>query len=96
MPSRGAGRKLFSRVARCLASGGLPASCAPPRPAGPCVPTAARLPALRLRPRPPPPCLQGYKPPEEGPGEYQTIPLDKIEDFGVHAKQASEGVWLNA
>ena len=30
---------------------------------------------------------QGYKPPDEGPGEYQSIPLDKIEDFGVHAKQ---------
>lgn len=30
---------------------------------------------------------EGYKPPEEGPSEYQTIPLNKIEDFGVHAKQ---------
>ena len=30
--------------------------------------------------------LQGYKPPDEGPSEYQTIPLNKIEDFGVHAK----------
>lgn len=30
---------------------------------------------------------EGYKPPEEGPSEYQTIPLSKIEDFGVHAKQ---------
>ena len=30
---------------------------------------------------------QGYKPPEEGPSEYQTIPLDKVEDFGVHCKQ---------
>jgi len=29
---------------------------------------------------------KGYKPPDEGPSEYQTIPLDKIEDFGVHAK----------
>jgi len=28
-----------------------------------------------------------YKPPEEGPSEYQTIPLEKIEDFGVHCKQ---------
>ena len=28
----------------------------------------------------------GYKPPDEGPSEYQTIPLSKIEDFGVHAK----------
>jgi COP9 signalosome complex subunit 5 len=33
--------------------------------------------------------VQGYKAPEEGPGEYQTIPLDKIEDFGVHCKQVS-------
>ncbi|KAJ3156763.1 COP9 signalosome complex subunit 5a [Geranomyces michiganensis] len=30
---------------------------------------------------------EGYKAPDEGPSEYQTIPLDKIEDFGVHAKQ---------
>ncbi|KAI1713083.1 JAB1/Mov34/MPN/PAD-1 ubiquitin protease domain-containing protein [Ditylenchus destructor] len=30
---------------------------------------------------------KGYKPPEEGPSEYQTIPLSKIEDFGVHCKQ---------
>ena len=29
---------------------------------------------------------KGYKPPDEGPGEYQTIPLNKIEDFGVHCK----------
>ena len=29
---------------------------------------------------------QGYKPPDEGPSEYQTIPLSKIEDFGVHVK----------
>ncbi|ORX89905.1 Mov34-domain-containing protein [Basidiobolus meristosporus CBS 931.73] len=29
----------------------------------------------------------GYKPQDEGPSEYQTIPLDKIEDFGVHCKQ---------
>jgi len=28
----------------------------------------------------------GYRPPDEGPSEYQTIPLHKIEDFGVHAK----------
>jgi COP9 signalosome complex subunit 5 len=32
-------------------------------------------------------CYQGYKPPDEGPSEYQTIPLNKIEDFGVHCKQ---------
>ncbi|KAF9953982.1 proteasome regulatory particle subunit RPN11 [Mortierella alpina] len=30
---------------------------------------------------------EGYKPPDEGPSEYQTIPLSKIEDFGVHCKQ---------
>lgn len=45
------------------------------------------------QPRKPAGCpawLQGYKPPDEGPSEYQTIPLDKIEDFGVHCKQVSE------
>lgn len=31
--------------------------------------------------------LQGYKPANEEPSEYQTIPLNKIEDFGVHCKQ---------
>jgi len=31
--------------------------------------------------------LQGYKPADEGPSEYQSIPLSKIEDFGVHCKQ---------
>lgn len=30
---------------------------------------------------------QGYKPADEPPSEYQTIPLNKIEDFGVHCKQ---------
>ncbi|VDP31826.1 unnamed protein product [Soboliphyme baturini] len=30
---------------------------------------------------------KGYKPSEEGPSEYQSIPLNKIEDFGVHCKQ---------
>lgn len=30
---------------------------------------------------------EGYTPPDEGPSEYQSIPLDKIEDFGVHAKR---------
>ena len=30
---------------------------------------------------------KGYKPPDVGPSEYQTIPLNKIEDFGVHCKQ---------
>ncbi|KAF7732853.1 COP9 signalosome complex subunit 5 [Apophysomyces ossiformis] len=29
---------------------------------------------------------EGYKAPDEGPSEYQSIPLNKIEDFGVHAK----------
>ncbi|GJN26192.1 hypothetical protein PR202_gb14103 [Eleusine coracana subsp. coracana] len=28
-----------------------------------------------------------YKPPDEPVSEYQTIPLNKIEDFGVHCKQ---------
>lgn len=32
-------------------------------------------------------CFLGYKPPNEEPSEYQTIPLNKIEDFGVHCKQ---------
>lgn len=30
---------------------------------------------------------KGYKPPNDEPSEYQTIPLNKIEDFGVHCKQ---------
>ncbi|CAD5220086.1 unnamed protein product [Bursaphelenchus okinawaensis] len=29
---------------------------------------------------------RGYKPPDEGPSDYQSIPLSKIEDFGVHCK----------
>ena len=29
--------------------------------------------------------LQGYKPPDEPASQYQTIPMNKIEDFGVHA-----------
>ncbi|KAL8577105.1 COP9 signalosome complex subunit 5 [Nucella lapillus] len=29
---------------------------------------------------------KGYKPPDEPPSEYQSIPLSKIEDFGVHCK----------
>ncbi|VDL41233.1 unnamed protein product [Hymenolepis diminuta] len=29
---------------------------------------------------------EGYKPPDEGPQEYQSIPMEKIEDFGVHCK----------
>ncbi|CAH0381821.1 unnamed protein product [Bemisia tabaci] len=30
---------------------------------------------------------KGYRPANEEPSEYQTIPLNKIEDFGVHCKQ---------
>jgi len=30
---------------------------------------------------------EGYVPPDEGPSEHQSIPLDKIEDFGVHCKR---------
>jgi hypothetical protein len=30
-----------------------------------------------------------YKPPDEAVSEYQTIPLNKIEDFGVHCKQVA-------
>ena len=30
---------------------------------------------------------QGYTPPEAKESEYQTIPMSKIEDFGVHANQ---------
>lgn len=30
---------------------------------------------------------KGYKPSYQGPSEYQTIPLEKIEDFGIHCKQ---------
>lgn len=30
---------------------------------------------------------EGYKPPDASPSEYQTIPMNKIEDFGVHASQ---------
>jgi COP9 signalosome complex subunit 5 len=30
---------------------------------------------------------EGYTPPDEKQSEYQSIPLDKIEDFGVHCKQ---------
>lgn len=28
---------------------------------------------------------EGYTPPDVAPSEYQPIPLNKIEDFGVHA-----------
>ena len=31
--------------------------------------------------------VQGYTPPEAKESEYQTIPMSKIEDFGVHANQ---------
>lgn len=30
---------------------------------------------------------KGYQPADDGPSEYQSIPLNKIEDFGVHCKQ---------
>uniref|UniRef100_A0A8C9S0T1 COP9 signalosome complex subunit 5 n=1 Tax=Scleropages formosus TaxID=113540 RepID=A0A8C9S0T1_SCLFO len=30
---------------------------------------------------------KGFKPPSDRPSDYQTIPLNKIEDFGVHCKQ---------
>ncbi|KAL0571024.1 COP9 signalosome catalytic subunit rri1 [Marasmius crinis-equi] len=30
---------------------------------------------------------ENYKPPNTSPSEYQSIPLSKIEDFGVHANQ---------
>ncbi|KAI9281436.1 Mov34/MPN/PAD-1 family protein [Umbelopsis sp. AD052] len=29
---------------------------------------------------------EGYKPSDDNPSEYQSIPLNKIEDFGVHAR----------
>ncbi len=32
---------------------------------------------------------EGYKPPDDPISEYQTIPLNKIEDFGVHCKQVT-------
>lgn len=32
---------------------------------------------------------EGYKPADDPISEYQTIPLNKIEDFGVHCKQVS-------
>lgn len=28
---------------------------------------------------------EGYKPSDASPSEYQSIPINKIEDFGVHA-----------
>ena len=30
---------------------------------------------------------QNYRPTDDGPHEYQSIPLDKIEDFGVHCRR---------
>ncbi|CAG8443018.1 6103_t:CDS:2 [Diversispora eburnea] len=33
---------------------------------------------------------EGYKAPDDGPSEYQTIPLSKIEDFGVHSEQIAD------
>lgn len=32
---------------------------------------------------------EGFQPPDEQVSEYQTIPLNKIEDFGVHCKQVT-------
>jgi len=41
----------------------------------------------RCRSHPQDMCVaQNYKPPDEPASEYQTIPLEKIEDFGVHCK----------
>ena len=36
-----------------------------------------------------------YKPPDAVTSEYQSIPLDKIEDFGVHANQYVAHVHAN-
>ena len=33
-----------------------------------------------------------YKPPDEPVSEYQTIPLNKIEDFGVHCKKVMRSI----
>ena len=41
-------------------------------------------------------CPQGYKPPDEAPSEYQSIPLNKIEDFGVHCKKLVPGLCVLA
>ena len=30
---------------------------------------------------------QGYKPPDEGASEFESVPLNKIEDFGAHQNQ---------
>jgi hypothetical protein len=72
-----------------LAPGAHPRDCEPPlRSSLP--PSSPRVIVTRLlsTPCPPPRSTypKDYKPADEGPGEYQTIPLDKIEDFGVHAK----------
>jgi hypothetical protein len=39
--------------------------------------------------------FKNYKPAEEGPSEYQSIPLNKIEDFGVHCKQLVGKLYFN-
>lgn len=39
---------------------------------------------------------EGYKPPDDPISEYQTIPLNKIEDFGVHCKQVASLAWPHA
>ena len=50
--------------------------------------------------------VQGKAPQDDGPQEYQTIPIDKIGDFGMHVKQyvlvvrpltlERTGKWFNA
>lgn len=37
-----------------------------------------------------------YKPPDEPVSEYQTIPLNKIEDFGVHCKQVTRSFFCSS
>lgn len=37
-----------------------------------------------------------YKPPDEPVSEYQTIPLNKIEDFGVHCKQVTRSIFSSS
>ena len=44
-------------------------------------PPAQPIGALRDR------TVQGKAPQDDGPQEYQTIPIDKIGDFGMHVKQ---------
>jgi hypothetical protein len=55
----------------------------PPHPHPPCT-GKVEIGAFRTYP-------EGYKPPDEGPSEYQTIPLSKIEDFGEAAAGPRSG-----